>query len=55
MFRGETQIGYLRLRHGAFTAEYPACGGRTVSFGAPEGDGMFTTEERGSYLAEAVA
>jgi hypothetical protein len=48
-------IGYLRLRHGYFTAEYPDVGGDLV-FEAELGDGIgvFTDEERGKYLPLAV-
>ena len=48
------QIGYLRLRHGAFRADYPDCGGETVYSAEPEGDGQFMDSEREHYLTEAV-
>ncbi|HZH10603.1 MAG TPA: hypothetical protein VEZ24_09545 [Microvirga sp.] len=48
------QVGYLRLRHGYFRADYPDCGGETVYEAEPDGDGEFLDEERGHYLTEAV-
>ena len=50
------QVGYLRLRHGGFRADYPDCGGDTVyrySFDY-EWKGMFDNEEREFFLTEAV-
>ena len=52
-FEGK-QIGYLRLRHGIFRADYPDCGGRTVYKTCPVGDGIFTDKEREGYLYMAV-
>lgn len=51
------QVGYLRLRHGGFRADYPKCGGETVyrhSF--DDGwKGIFDDdEEREYFLTEAV-
>jgi hypothetical protein len=48
------QIGYLRLRHGEFRADYPDCGGESVYFAEPKGDGSFEPDERDKYLGEAV-
>lgn len=48
------QLGYLRLRHGEFYADYPDCGGETVYEAEPEGDGAFEDHERERYLTEAV-
>lgn len=48
------QIGYLRLRHGRFTAEYPDVGGKLAYCGYPEGDGIFQYSERFLFLREAV-
>jgi hypothetical protein len=48
------QVGYLRLRHGRFTVEYPDCGGERLGDFYPEGDGMFRDEERARYLAQAL-
>lgn len=55
VFKGKVQIGYLRLRHGVFRADYPDCGGETVYEAEPEGDGCFMDDERDFYLKEAVA
>lgn len=45
-------IGYLRLRHGSFRAEYM---GETVYTANPRGDGLFEEDERNFYLNRAVA
>lgn len=56
VFKGGQQIGYLRLRSGSFTADYPYCGGRLVYSAHPRGDGMFDDEyERRTYLTKAVS
>lgn len=50
------QIGYLKMRHGHFTAKYPdVCG--VVVYDVHPGDsyGMFTPEERVEHLPRAVA
>lgn len=47
--------GYLRLRHGGFTAHYPDYGDRLVYESEPHGDGDFNDEERLDYLTAAVA
>lgn len=50
------KVGYLRLRHGGFLADYPDCGGDTVyrySFD-DAWKGIFYDEEREQYLTEAV-
>ena len=49
------KIGYLRLRHGYFRADYPDCGDDTVYEAQPEGDGCFEEHERQKYLTEAVS
>lgn len=49
------QIGYLRLRHGHFRANYPDHGGEVVYEADTEGDGAFTDVEREVYLTKAVA
>jgi hypothetical protein len=54
VFIGETQIGYLRLRHGTFRADYPDYNGDTVYTVYPEGDGIFEPKERDKYLNEAI-
>lgn len=54
-FIGQQQVGYLRLRHGMFRADYPDCGGETVLEGCPLGDGEFKPEERPEWLDRARA
>jgi len=54
VFKDGSQVGYLRLRHGEFRADYGICGGETVYEAEPAGDGVFEDDERGFYLAEAV-
>jgi hypothetical protein len=49
------QVGYLRLRHGYFRADYPACGGKTVYDAETAGDGLFDEDERMPQLTAAVA
>ena len=50
------QIGYLRLRHGHFRADYPTCGGETVYEAKPTGDGSFENDhERVYFLSIASA
>lgn len=48
------QIGYLRLRHGYFRADYPDCGGETVYEAHTIGDGVFDYDERSKHLKKAV-
>lgn len=56
VFKGERQVGYLRLRHGFFTADYPDVGGREVYGAQPEGDGLFANaQERETHLRYAIA
>ncbi len=50
----EQQVGYLRLRHGIFRADYPDCGGETVYTSNPTGDGTFESEERLIELVKAI-
>lgn len=54
VFLGPLQIGYLRLRHGDFRADYPECGGETVYEASPRGDGEFEDDERDYYLRFAL-
>lgn len=54
VYRGGKQIGYLRLRHGHFRADYPDCGGETVYEAEPRGNGAFDPDERSHFLSEAV-
>ena len=50
---GETEVGYLRLRHGRFTVQYPDSRGEVVYSASPKGDGCFESDEREYYLNEA--
>ena len=50
---GELQVGYLRLRHGAFRVDVPQCGGEVAYAAYPEGDGCFTDSDQDHYLNEA--
>lgn len=50
---GLRQVGYLRLRHGYFTVEYPWPGGKIIFEDNPDGDGCFTEREREDYLEKA--
>lgn len=54
VFKGGSQVGYLRLRHGYFRAETPDCGGVTVYSANPEGDGIFEDWERDNHLSLAI-
>jgi hypothetical protein len=49
-----TKVGYLRLRHGWFRADYPECGAETIYEAHPIGDGSFVKHERIGYLTAAV-
>ena len=50
---GSRQIGYLRLRHGHFCAQYPDAGGEVVYSANTRGDGMFYEDERDLHLNAA--
>lgn len=54
VFVDDRRVGYLRLRNGEFRADYPDCGGETVYEAAPQGDGIFEADERGTYIGLAV-
>jgi hypothetical protein len=54
VFLAGEQVGYLRLRHGFFTVEYPDCGGEIIYEAQPNGDGLFDSDERAFYLDEAM-
>ena len=54
VFLHDNQIGYLRLRHGSFTADYPDAGGSLVYSASPNGDGIFEDAEREFYITQAV-
>lgn len=47
-------FGYLRLRHGRFSAYYRDVGGDCVYTAYPKGDGIFENDEREFYLENAV-
>ena len=51
---GNTQVGYLRLRHGSFTVSCPNGGNLIIYEADPEGDGSFEEHEREKYLCEAI-
>ena len=55
VFKDGIQIGYLRLRHGHFRANYPEHGGEIVYEADTEGDGTFDDAEREVHLTKAVA
>lgn len=46
-------IGYLKLRHGHFSAEHVPTG-EIVYTASPEGDGIFADSEREGYLEAAT-
>ena len=48
------QVGYLRLRHGSFTVNYPNFDGVLLYMVGVEGDGMFTPQERRGFLTKAI-
>ena len=48
------QVGYLRLRHGHFRADYPDVGGETVYEADTKGDGIFDDDERMDQLKSAL-
>jgi hypothetical protein len=50
----QQQIGYLRLRHGYFRADYLECGGETVYEAQTKGDGLFDDDEREQHLNAAI-
>lgn len=55
VFLDGKQVGYLRLRHGYFSASVPGCMGEHVyGSGGMIGDGAFESEERMRFLTEAV-
>ena len=47
-------MGYLRLRHGYFSCDYPDCNGETIYEAEPKGQGYFEDEERVYYLTQAI-
>lgn len=60
VYCGDRLVGYLRLRHGIFTAQIYHCDPvvvekRVVYFVHTDGDGRFTDDERKTHLSEACA
>lgn len=56
VFLGEDLVGYLRLRHGSFRADYVfEDQDEQVYYANPKGDGVFEQEERFEYLSNAIA
>lgn len=47
------KVGYVRLRHGHFTVQYPDERGEVVYEANPKGDGIFESNERPVYLETA--
>lgn len=50
VFYDDQEVGYMRLRHGTFRAEYR---GEVVYAANTKGDGRFHDDEREHYLNEA--
>ena len=55
VFIDDEYVGYMRLRHGHFRAEYMfEEDSETVFTASPEGDGVFESEERQGFLEKAA-
>jgi hypothetical protein len=54
VFDGDREVGYLRLRHGWFRADWTEGETVTVYEAHPNGDGGFDDDERDKYLTAAV-
>ena len=54
VYRDGEVVGYLRLRHGHFTAQLFDPNGPLVYESTPRGDGIFEDDERDEYLRLAV-
>ena len=54
VFKDDQPAGYLRLRHGEFTASYPDVDGECILYLEPDGEGHFTDEERPAMLERAI-
>ena len=54
VYKDDELVGYLRLRHGYFYADYPECGGETVYGVTTNGDGCFDSDERVQHLLAAL-
>lgn len=53
-YYNDKQVGYLRLRHGCFSVDYPDAGGEQIYYTEMvDGDGCLDYEEREYYLNEA--
>jgi hypothetical protein len=55
VYDGDKKVGYLRLRHGQFTAEAPDCLDEMVYASETQGDGIFEEAERMPELRKAIA
>lgn len=49
-----SQVAYLRLRHGTYRCDVPDCGGDTLFYAHPQGDGIFVEEEREKYIMATI-
>lgn len=54
VFRGGHYVGYLRLRHGRFRADFVPTDYETVYEAFPNGDGIFDHDERDQYIDAAL-
>src|SRR5690348_15279525 len=54
IFRDGKQVAYYRLRHGEFRIDMPDCGDETIYDAEPDGDGIFESYERLTFLAKAM-
>ncbi len=45
------QVGYIRLRHGHLTVNFPNVTGEVIYESFPDGDGIFEPNERLKYMA----
>lgn len=54
VFKGDEQVAYYRLRHGEFRVDFPDCGGETIYYSEPNGDGIFDSSERFNELAKSM-
>lgn len=54
VYSEDVQVGYLRLRFGAFTVRTPGLYGEIVYEAHVASDGIFDYEEREEYLHQAV-
>jgi hypothetical protein len=54
VFKDDVQVAYYRLRHGEFRIDVPDCGGTTIYETEPEGDGIFSSNERLNQMANAM-